>query len=425
MITERVLREIPNAWKIVRLEKVLTSLKNGFTVTQNNHGKGYPVTRIETISEEKIDCSRVGYISELSEKDKNKYRMVEGDILFSHINSLEHIGKTAIYEGVPKLLIHGMNLLMFRPNKSILYPEYLLYTLKIFKMRDIFRAMAKKAVNQASINQTEIGRLKIPLPPLLEQRKIAKFLSSIDYALHKVDEAIAKTDRLKKGLMNKLLTEGMGHEEFKDTRIGKIPKAWKVRKVRDSFDVKTGTTPSTKQRKYWESGTVNWMTPTDLSKLDDQMHIGKSERKITGVAMKETNLTLMPKGAIIISTRAPVGYVAVLEEAATFNQGCKGLILKRPEETFSEFYCYYLLSKKYVLENLSGGSTFKELSKKRLESFNIPFLPYSEQKKIVEILSAVDHKLGLDKMRKRKLKHIKKGLMNDLLTGRRRVKVAM
>jgi len=155
------------------------------------------------------------------------------------------------------------------------------------------------------------------------------------------------------------------------------------------------------------------------------MHVGKSERKITGVAMKETNLTLMPKGAIIISTRAPVGYVAVLEEAATFNQGCKGLILKRPEETFSEFYCYYLLSKKYVLENLSGGSTFKELSKKRLESFNIPFLPYSEQKKIVEILSAADHKLGLDKMRKRKLKHIKKGLMNDLLTGRRRVKVAM
>lgn len=270
-----------------------------------------------------------------------------------------------------------------------------------------------------------VYNMKFSLPPLPEQRRIVEALSSVDNAIQRVDEAIGKTERLKKGLMQKLLTEGIGHKEFEETKIGKIPKAWKVRKVRDLFDVKTGTTPSTKQRKYWEAGTVNWMTPTDLSKLNDQIHIGKSERKITGIAMKETNLTLMPKSSIIISTRAPVGYVAILEEAATFNQECKGLIPKRPEETCSEFYCYYLLSKKYVLENLSGGSTFKELSKKRLESFNTPFLLYPEQKKIAEILSTVDYKLGLDRKRKGKLERIKRGLMNDLLTGRRRVKVAM
>lgn len=425
MITERVFGEIPEAWKIVRLKKVLTTLRNGLTVTQNTHGKGYPVTRIETISEEKIDPNRVGYISELSERDINEYRLIERDILFSHINSLEHIGKTAIYEGVPKLLIHGMNLLMLRPNKNEVYPEYLLYTLKFFKMRNIFRAMAKKAVNQASINQTELGRLKIALPSLPEQRKIAKVLSGVDGAIRRVNESIAKTGRLKKGLIQKLLIEGIGHKEFRETKIGKIPKTWKVRKVRDLFDVKTGTTPSTKQRKYWKAGTVNWMTPTDLSKLNDEIYIEKSERTITKIAMKETNLTLMPKGSIIISTRAPVGYVAVLEEAATFNQGCKGLIPKRPEETCSEFYCYYLLSKKYVLVNLSGGSTFKELSKKRLESFYIPLISYSEQKKISEILSAVDYKLGLDRKRKGKLERIKRGLMNDLLAGKRRVKVAM
>ena len=78
-----------------------------------------------------------------------------------------------------------------------------------------------------------------------------------------------------------------------------------------------------------------------------------------------------------------------------------------------------------MYENLSGGSTFKELSKKRLESFNIPLLSYSEQKKVAEILSMVDHKLELDRKRKEKLERIKTGLMNDLLTGRRRVKVAM
>jgi type I restriction enzyme S subunit len=158
-----------------------------------------------------------------------------------------------------------------------------------------------------------------------------------------------------------------------------------------------------------------------LSKLNGKIKIGSSDRKITKKASQESNLTLLPKGSIIISTRAPVGYVAVLEQAATFNQGCKGLILKDLSKISSEFYCYYLLSKEQTLQNLSSGSTFKELSKDSLEHFLLPLPPLPEQKKIAEILGTVDKRLELLRKKKEKLERVKKGLMDDLLSGKKRV----
>jgi len=273
------------------------------------------------------------------------------------------------------------------------------------------------------LSKTMLENFKIPLPHIEEQRAIAGVLGVVDSVIAKTDEVIAKTERLKRGLMQTLLTRGIGHREFKETEIGKIPKEWDVKKVSDLFDVATGTTPSTKQKEYWNGGTINWITPTDLSKLNGTIYIKGSERKITERALKETNLTLMPKGSIIVSTRAPVGYVAVLEEPSTFNQGCKGLIPKRQGEIMPEFYCYYLLSKKQTLENFSGGSTFKELSKEKLLNLSIPLPSLIEQKRIAESILNLDRKIGIERNERVRLERIKRGLMDLLLTGKVRVKV--
>ncbi|HAX61399.1 MAG TPA: restriction endonuclease subunit S, partial [Elusimicrobia bacterium] len=149
-------------------------------------------------------------------------------------------------------------------------------------------------------------------------------------------------------------------------KILNIPKGWGVHKTADLFEVETGTTPSTKRKDYWKNGTINWFTPADLRGLDNKIEIDNSERKITELALKDSNLTLMPAETIILSTRAPVGYVALFREAATFNQGCKGLTAKDKKQTCPKFYCYYLLNKRQALQNLSSGSTFKELAKDAL-----------------------------------------------------------
>jgi type I restriction enzyme S subunit len=205
-------------------------------------------------------------------------------------------------------------------------------------------------------------------------------------------------------------------ETFQSTPAGEIPKDWEARKVENLFVVETGTTPSTRQVEYWEGGTINWITPTDLSKLNGEIRIRHSERKVTDKALKEINLRLLPRGSIILSTRAPVGYVAMLEDFATFNQGCKGLVPRNSKEISSEFYCYYLLSKKQMLQNLSSGSTFKELSKDRLEKFHVLRPPLPEQLGVVGVLGVVDLAIAKAGEVIAKTERLKKGLMQELLT---------
>ncbi len=421
---ETPIGKIPEDWKIVRLKEVLLLLRNGLTVKQNKDGKGHPITRIETISEGRIDLSKLGYVSpsELKSRDIDDYRMKEGDILFSHINSLEHIGKTAIYDGKPKFLLHGMNLLLLRPNVYKVYPRYLLYLLRLFRRKKIFWTMSKKAVNQASINQTELGRMKIPLPPLPEQKAIAHILSTIDKAIQKTNEIIEKTERLKKGLMQELLTKGIGHKEFKDTEIGRIPREWNTYKVYELFKLYKGTTPPTRIRNYW-NGNIPFATPTDITKLTrlNKIYLEKTENCITEEGRQSKGLKVLPKGSLLLTSRATIGYLAINKVPLVINQGIISLIPKNDYINILFFYYFFQKLKEYF-ERLAGGSTYREISISTIAKIKIPLPPIEEQKKIAEILSTIDKKLELERKRKEKLERIKKGTMDLLLTGKVRVR---
>ena len=120
------MRITPEGWDRKQLSEVLVLIRNGLTNTQNKENEGYPVTRIETISVEKINPEKFGYIKNIEKAKIDEFKLKEGDILFSHINSVEHIGKTAIYENTPELLIQGMNLLLLRTDKDKIEPKYFL-----------------------------------------------------------------------------------------------------------------------------------------------------------------------------------------------------------------------------------------------------------------------------------------------------------
>ncbi|MGB9936317.1 MAG: restriction endonuclease subunit S [Methanobacterium sp.] len=202
---------------------------------------------------------------------------------------------------------------------------------------------------------------------------------------------------------------------YQKTSIGEIPDDWSIKQVQDIFEIKTGSTPSTKISEYWENGTVNWITPADMSKIEG-IKIEESERKVTNIALKESNLNLVPKNSIILSTRAPVGYVGITSQEVAFNQGCKGLIPKDSNQTDSVFYSYYLLSKNAILQNLSGGSTFKELAKDTLKKFDLPVPPVTEQHKIARIIATTDQAIHKSNEIINKTRSLKKGIMRELLT---------
>ena len=412
--------KIPKDWEVVKLNDVCELIRGTEPGSKfyNTEGIGIRFIRVSDISKRVLEEVFIN-------KDNNLVICKKDDILLA-------------LDGVPGVVAKGFEgaissgIRIVKPKTDKIDKEFLFYVLQ----HKIVQKVIENYTTGTTIKHGNraVNFIILPLPLLEEQKTIAKILSTFDEAIQKTDKIIAKTERLKKGLMKELLTGRIRVEErdgkiifrketeFKDTPIGKIPKDWEVIKIKSLFFVETGTTPSTRKKEYWEDGTINWFTPTDLSKLEGKITIRNSERKITERALKETNLTLLPKNSIIVSTRAPVGYVAILEEPGTFNQGCKGLIPKDANKLSPHFYSYYLLYIKHILQNLSGGSTFKELSKDKLENLIVPYLKLEEQQRIAEIFLTIDKKLELEKKKKEKLERIKKALMNLLLTGKIRVK---
>jgi len=150
-------------------------IRNGMNIKQDKSGNGLPITRIETISDATVDAARVGY-ADLKEGDCQHWLLEQGDILFSHINSVEHIGKCAVYRGSPEKLVHGMNLLCLRCDSSKLMPEFAKYLIRGPEFRARLSNFINKAVNQASVSIGNLKTITVRLPPLAEQRRIAKIM---------------------------------------------------------------------------------------------------------------------------------------------------------------------------------------------------------------------------------------------------------
>ncbi len=187
-------------WEEKKLKDLTESISNGISLNQNFDGIGYKVTRIETISSGKINLEKVGYIT--TDKNIDEHKLNIGDLLFSNINSVEHIGKIA-YIDKNYDLYHGMNLLRIVFNKN-LCSKYLYYILTERKYKKLFEKLCNKAVSQASINQTELGKIKVYISCLEEQKKIANFLSAIDTKIEKISDELENLKEFKKGLLQQM-----------------------------------------------------------------------------------------------------------------------------------------------------------------------------------------------------------------------------
>lgn len=188
-------------WEEKRLDEVTQSIKNGLSLNQNSENNGYKVTRIETISDTTINMNKVGYVT--TNLDISNYKLEIGDMLFSNINSVKHIGKIA-YVDKDYNLYHGMNLLNIKVNQIKNNSKFIYYLLTSKKYKNHFETICNQAVSQASINQTDLKKIKLLLPQIKEQTKIANFLSAIDEKLLHVKTQIEQTKQFKKALLQQM-----------------------------------------------------------------------------------------------------------------------------------------------------------------------------------------------------------------------------
>ncbi|WP_282192951.1 restriction endonuclease subunit S [Romboutsia ilealis] len=168
---------------------------------------------------------------------------------------------------------------------------------------------------------------------------------------------------------------------------------WKELTLEDIGDIVGGGTPSTKNENYY-GDEISWITPKDLSGYTSK-YISKGERSITKLGLEKSSAKLLPKGTVLFSSRAPIGYVAIAENELTTNQGFKSIICN-PKIANNEFIYYRMKLAKYELESIAGGSTFKEVSGKVMKEFKISLPPLGEQEKIANILSSLDDKIELN-----------------------------
>ena len=164
-----------------------------------------------------------------------------------------------------------------------------------------------------------------------------------------------------------------------------MKQGWEIKKLGEVSEIINGGTPKTKVSAYWD-GDIYWITPADLGKLT-KIIVNDTPRKITDLGLEKSSAKLFPENSIILSTRAPIGHLAINSVPMSTNQGCRGIV---PIKNVDTWFIYYFLKKNVELLNTLGtGATFKELSTKALAGTEIPIPPLYEQQRIVSILDKV------------------------------------
>jgi type I restriction enzyme M protein len=175
-------------WQLVKLKDIFVEIKNWLNVKQNSENGKYRVSRIESISKGVFDIERTKYTNDIV--DENNF-LLYGDILFSHINSYEHLAKSAIFLEKEIKVVHWANLIKFRPNTKKALPLYLSYVFKSEDFIQICKSFGQRAVNQASIRVSDLREIEIPLPPIEEQeelvKKLQKLYKEIEYKKKEVE----------------------------------------------------------------------------------------------------------------------------------------------------------------------------------------------------------------------------------------------
>lgn len=376
---ETALGVVPKEWEVKVLGDLCDSIKSGKNKEKANKGK-YPVygstgiigyTDISVYDGLMILIARVGANAGFTYYVNGRYDVSDNTLI---LNVKSCYNFNFAYN---QLLYYNLNKLVFGSGQPL-------------------------------VTAGQLKSLKILLPPLSEQQKIAEILNVWDKAIEKQTQLIEKLELRKKGLMQQLLTG--------KKRLPGFSGEWKKVLLGDVACVVGGGTPDTEVNIYW-NGSIPWFTPTEIG---EEKYVAVSKRCITIDGVNNSSAKILPVGTILFTSRASIGLKAILLKEATTNQGFQSLIVNKDNDIE---YVYYLLD--IIKNNLirkASGSTFLEISSSSMQrvSFEMPEL--LEQTAIANIISLCDNEILLAKQTLNKFSQQKKGLMQVLLTGKKRVK---
>lgn len=407
---------IPKEWEIVKLSELCVGIQSGFASGERDED-GIIQLRMNNITTEGY-VTLNSYLKVPKIDNIEDYLLKYGDILFNNTNSVDLIGKTAIFRNECDYCSFSNHLTRINVDENKTVPEWILYNFIKKWEQGYFRRICQRHVGQAGIGQKDLKKTVLPKPPLSEQRKIATILSSVDAIIQETDAIIAQTEQVKRGLMQELFTRGIGHTEFQDTKVGRIPVGWKVKKLGEIANIERGKFSHRPRNDpdYYGGGTP-FIQTGDVCKSNGYILNFSQTLNQRGLSVSK----IFPKGTIVITIAANIGYSGILKFDAAFPDSLIGILSHSHVD--NEYLNYYLSTQQIEMDRRAIEGAQKNINIPFLNSWYIKLPPPHEQRKIATLLSYVDEKLEAERGHRAKLETMKKGLMQDLLTGKKRVKV--
>lgn len=400
---------VPNGWITAKIGEICNVVTGGTPSTQSPEFYGGDISWLKSgdikglyifITPEKLTQEGV--------KNSNAKIHPAGGVAIALSGRGQTRGRTVV---IKKPMACSQSVAIMLP-KDPLSPEFLHYSLakKYLEIRNLTGDN-----DRSGLNLKLVSNIKIPLAPLPEQRRIATIITSVDDAIQRLRKATAETKRLKVGLMQELMTKGIGHTEFKnDPDVGRVPKEWEISRLDKFAEITMGQSPSgdtynrEKQGIPLINGPVEFGIdiPTPIQWTDAPTKICKREDILFCVRGNTTARINIADQPYCIGR----GIAAI--------RGIDGI----SNTSFIRFAFTNRHDQIYQIA-VGGGSTFPNITSKQLGELKLAFPSIKEQGQIVIILSSIDRKLDLQRQRTAYYEKLKQGLMNDLLTGNRRVQV--
>lgn len=342
--------------------------RNGLSLPADKRGYGCKMINMgELFAYPKIknpDMARV----QPSENEIEKYSVEKDDLLFARRSLvLEGAGKCAIVAEHEHPTVFESSIIRVRLNKEICDPVFYFY---FFRSQAGF-GFIQQIVNQvavAGIRGSDLERMKIIYPPLPVQQKIAAILSAYDDLIENNNKRIALLEKAAEEIYREWFVRMRfpGWEQVKFVKG--IPADWEVIKVADAFEFLGGGTPSTAETRYWDDGTVNWFTPSDITKANG-IFLPESIDKCTEEGLNNSSARMFPAYSVMMTSRATIGAIGINTTPACTNQG---FITCIPNENFPLTFLYHWLKlNKPHFELLATGATFAELTKGTFKKIKI------------------------------------------------------
>ncbi|MCT7584567.1 restriction endonuclease subunit S [Aliarcobacter butzleri] len=417
--------KLPKGWEIKSIKDLKLDISDGNYSskypTQNDFIEcGVPFIRANNIKSMTVIDKDMRFISEKQHNELKKGHLKKNDIL---ITTRGDIGQVAL---VPdKYISANINAQIVRigVSESIFF-KYLAYILTYEETQKNIKSLETgTALKQLPVKKLDL--LNIPLPPLEEQKKIADILSTVDKKIAFVEENINATEELKKSLMQKLLTEGIGHTEFKDSELGRIPQSWEIVTLNNIISLLTDYHANGSYEKLKEN--VELLEKENYAVMIRTTNFENNDFEnnliyITEHAYDYLKKSKVNENDIVINKIANAGATYIMPKMSKPVSLAMNLFLLKLINTVDNKFVYLQIKKREEnLKALASGTSTKTITKNDVKNFVIALAPIEEQKQIAEILSTVDKKLENLKEKKQSFEELKKGLMQKLLTGEVRV----